>query len=185
MPASTKNPGFVSQRKFAKYMKAYHSSCMNSHVSDPVSRELYNSQGEKGRKGEFLVSGILRDMGYKTEVLNGYDGCDVMLLSGQKWLKIEVKTSTFSNSGYQFHRIKPNNFDMIALVLAGIDGTTIQIGCANAKKFIVRYATWVVRDSAFSMHFGRMRKHSKMNDKQKDIWFDFTKQNMERILDQM
>lgn len=183
MPATVKIPGFVSQRKFAKYMKEYYRhSCIDDSVVDPVSRELYNSRGEKGRKGEFLVSGMFDDMGYRTQVLSGYDGCDVMVKINNKWIKVEVKTSTLDQDRrYQFHRIKPNNFNLIALVFVGKDHTTVQIGGEKAKKFIVRCATWVRRDHAYSMGFNRMRKHSKIV-KQTDIWFDLTKQNMTKVL---
>ena len=183
MTTATKIPGFVSQRKFAKYMKEYRTNeVADDSVIDPVSRELFSSGKEKGRKGEYLVAGMFSDMGYESRVLSGHDECDVLVKINGKWLNVEVKTASAGKTGsYQFHRIKTNQFDILVLVLAGKDCTTVQIGGVEAKKFITKYATWVVRDSAYSMSFNRYRRHSKMQGKD-GIWFDFTKDNVNKVI---
>lgn len=183
MTTATKIPGFVSQRKFAKYMKEYHANeVADDSVIDPVSRVLSSSGNEKGRKGEYMVAGMFRDMGYESKVLSGHDECDVLVKINGKWLNVEVKTASEGKTGsYQFHRIKTNQFDILVLVLAGKNCTTVQIGGAEAKKFITKYATWVVRDSAYSMVFNRLRRHHKMKGKD-GIWFGFTKANVRKVI---
>jgi hypothetical protein len=181
MPTTARIPGFVSQHKFAKYMKNYRNNdYADETVIDPVSKELFNSGKEKGRKGEYLVAGMFTDMGYETKVLSGHDGCDVMVNIHDKWLRVEVKTSLLKRRKYGFHRIKLTHFDLIALVFVAKDCTSVQIGGIKAKKFISTWATWVHRDTAYSMGFNNNRKHSKVRED--DVWFEFTKKNLIKII---
>lgn len=180
----TKIPGFVSQRKFQKYMKDFRKNEQaDSHIVDPVSQDLYASGNEKGRKGEYIVAGMFKDMGYDARVLSGHDRCDVVVNVGDKWLNVEVKTSgiNINSRQYVFNKIKPTLFDIIALVFVGHDGTTVQIGGSEAKSFIRRYGTVSYNDDGYKLYFNPMRRHHKALG-QEGIWLDFTKENVGKAI---
>lgn len=181
MPATGQIPGFVSQRQFAQAMAWYNKDEQaDDSITDPVSKELYSSGKQKGRKCEYLVAHMFRKMGYKAQVLKGQEGCDLLVKMNDRWMNVEVKASECRKT-YVFHRIKPNNFDMIILVFVGKDYTTMQIGGNSAKKFIISKGTWVQRDKAYSMSFSRMRRHAK-DFGQEGVWFPFTKQNISKAI---
>lgn len=181
MPAVAKIPGFVSQRQFAQAMRWYDTDeRADDSIIDPVSKELYSSGKQKGRKCEYLIAHMFKRMGYQAKVLKGQEGCDLLVKMNEKWMNVEVKASEF-NKNYAFHRIKPNNFDMIVFVFVGKECTTVQIGGSTAKKFVANHGTWVVRDSAYTICFNRMRSHSKAQGKD-GIWFSFTKKNICKLI---
>jgi hypothetical protein len=181
MPATAKIPGFVSQRQFTRAMKWYDSvERADDSVTDPVSQNLYSSGHQKGRKCEFLVADLFVKMGYPAQVLKGQESCDLLVKIKDKWLNVEVKSSE-ERKQYIFPNIKPNKFDLIVLVFVGKEGTTIQIGGDKAKEFISTWATWVVKDSDYTIAFNRNRRHCKTHG-QEGIWFPFTKSNISKAI---
>lgn len=183
MPATAQIPGFVSQREFAQAMDWYHADeRADESIIDPVSQDLYSSGKQKGRKCEYLVAHRFRRMGYRAQVLKGQEGCDLLVNIKNRWVNVEVKAAQFRGSRqYSFHRIKPDNFDLIVLVFVGMDYTTIQIGGATAKDFISTWATWVDSYNSYSIGFSRNRRHSKACGRD-DIWFPFTKSNISKVI---
>ena len=181
MPATARIPGFVSQRQFTRAMKWYDSvEGADNSVTDPVSQNLYSSGHQKGRKCEFLVADLFRNMGYPAQVLKGQESCDLLVKINGKWLNVEVKSSE-EKKQYCFAGIKPDNFDLIVLVFVGRDGTTIQIGGSKAKEFVSTWGSWVVRDSDYNISFSRNRRHCKAHG-QEGIWLPFTKSNISKVI---
>lgn len=182
MPATAKIPGFVSQRQFAQAMKWYHvDERADESITDPVSQDLYSSGKQKGRKCEYLVATLFKRMGYRAQVLKGQEGCDLVVKINDKWMNVEVKASQLHGHQYVFSRIKPKNFEIIALVFVGKDYTTVQIGGEKAKQFVSTWGTWVNRDSAYGISFSKHRMHCKARG-QEGIWFPFTKGNISKVI---
>lgn len=183
MPATTKKSGFLSQRNFNRYMKTFEQDASsNKNITDPVSRNLAASGKEKGRKGEYIVCGMFRDMGYDSVVLSGHDRCDVLVNIDGKWLNVEVKTAGLSNSRtrqYNFNHIKPQLFDLIALVFVGDEGTSVQIGGHKAKCFIYNWATKT--GTEYKLTYNKTRRHCKDRGNE-GTWFNLTAENMQKIV---
>ena len=183
MTTTTEKNGFVSQRNFQRYMADYVNDKANSSVSDPVSRDLLASGNEKGRKGEYIVKGMLEDMGYECMMLNGFEACDLMVKIDGRWLGVEVKTGSMSSANqYNFQKIKTSNFDLIALVFVGTDYTNVKLGGANAKRFIDTWGTDQQcggQKIAFNAH--RMNKKIRGRD---DIFMDCVANNVPKLIAQ-
>lgn len=177
---ATNIPGFVSQRNFQRYMKDFDKNeTVSDSIVDPVSQHLYASGKEKGRKAEYIVAGMFRDMGYDARILSGHDRCDVIVNINGKWLNVEVKASGIYNRQYLFGKIKPDLFDLIALVFVGHEHTTVQIGGTEAKKFIRLWGS--SSEGGYKLYFNPMRKHQKTFG-QEGIWFPFAKQNISKAI---
>ena len=92
----TKTEGFVSQRDFQRYMEDYNKNAkVDDRFVDPVSRSLMAAGREKGDRGEFVVKGILEDLGYEVKHLGGTDSRDLDVKIDGQWKKMEVKTSQY------------------------------------------------------------------------------------------
>ena len=133
--------------------------------TDSVSRSLMASGREKGEKGEFIVKGILQDLGYDVRYLGGSDSCDLMVKIDGRWRAMEVKTAQYnSKNQYQFSNIKPDLFDMIAFVFVGENGTTVKIGAKGGRDFIRKFASLVSRvdcqESYYNISLNRYRGHA-------------------------
>jgi len=163
---TTKNDGFLSQRDFQRYMKDYEKNvAIADRFTNCVSRSLMASGREKGEKGEFIVKGILQDLGYEVRYLGGSDSCDLMVKIDGSWKAMEVKTAQYnSQKQYQFSNIKPDLFDMIAFVFVGENGTTVKIGAKGGRNFIRKFASLVSRvdcqEYYYNISLNRYRGHA-------------------------
>jgi hypothetical protein len=162
---ATENNGFISQRDFRRYMTDYEKNvAVAERFTDSVSRSLMASGREKGEKGEFIVKGILQDLGYEVRYLGGSDSCDLMVKIDGSWKDMEVKTAQYGKKGqYQFSNIKPDLFDMIAFVFVGESGTTVKIGAKGGRNFIRKFGSLVSRvdcqETYYNIALNKYRGH--------------------------
>jgi hypothetical protein len=181
MATATNIPGFVSQRDFQKADKDYlKNERQNGKFSDPVSIEFMAAGGEKGRKGEYLVKQQFEKLGYKVQILNGYDHADLRVKIGDEWKYVEVKTAAQGgvSDNFCFNNIKTSNFDILALVMVGYDYTSIVIGGKSAKRFINVYGT--LTDRGETVYFNRYRGHRFLKGEER--FLTITKENIQKIL---
>jgi len=183
MTTTKEKNGFVSQRNFQRYMaEFYENEQADSSVADPVSRDLLSSGSMKGRKGEYIVKGMLEDMGYECRMLNGFESCDIMVKIDGKWLGVEVKTGSMSSANqYNFQKIKTFNFDLIALVFVGKDYTGVKIGGKKAKHFIDAWGTTQEEGQKIAFNAHRMNKRLRGRD---DVFMDCVANNIPKLIAQ-
>jgi hypothetical protein len=180
MATATKIPGFVSQRDFQKANKDYLKNESNPNFTESTSMELMSAGGAKGRKGEYVVKSQFEKLGYKVEILNGYDRADLKVMIDNEWKYVEVKTAGQAgvSDTFRFNHIKTSNFDIIAFVMVGYGGTSAVIGGKYAKRFIDVYGS--LTDTGISMSFNRHRTHKRL--KGQETFLPITKQNIRKIL---
>lgn len=158
--------GFLSQRKFRRYMKEYKNQIkgVDERFEDVVSQEMVEAGREKGEMGEFVVKGILQDLGYEVSCRGGYDSCDLMVNTDKGWKRIEVKTASQGpksrSNNYAFSGIKPWKFDMLAMVFVGEQGLTVKIGSGyNVKRFIEVFGS-ITDSGSYNICLDRYRGHT-------------------------
>ena len=182
-------PGFVSQRAFQKANELYlKEERTDGKFVDLVSREFIAAGQEKGRKGEYLVMHMLRDMGYKVKMLNGTDDYDLSVKIKGTWHRVEVKTAAQGgvSNNFTFSGIKTNYYDLLVTVFVGYDYTSVQISGTEGKRFIDIYGSnfcgsnWESRPASKVICFNKFRTHCKLRGT--EAFFDMTKKNVERLV---
>jgi len=186
----TKTEGFVSQRDFQRYMADYDKNAkVDDRFVDPVSRSLMASGREKGDRGEFVVKGILEDLGYEVKHLGGTDSRDLDVKVDGQWKRMEVKTSQYlKTNNYKFNAIKPWLFDMIAFVFVSENGTSVKIGGKGGQHFVEVYGSLCSRvdceEMFYNVALNKYRGHTGLYGTERMLEVDVTEQgkaNMKKI----
>ena len=184
---ATKDNGFLSQREFSKYMKDFDENIeVAEQFESQISRRMMAYNREKGERGEFIVMGKLRDMGYEVEPIGGNNSCDLIMNTDKGWKRIEVKTAAQGpdsrSNNFKFSDIKPWKYDILALVFVGYDGLSVKIGGNQGKHFIKTYGTLTDRgaEGSYGIALDRYRGHTGMYGTERMI--ELNEVNVKKVL---
>lgn len=182
--------GFISQRSFNSGLSMWEAEKLTKDSrfdgwTNEQSLNMISTDGDStGRKAELMIMNELMSMGYRCEIGNGRESCDIYLsLPGVEYMHgVEVKSarpSTGSSSQYQFGGIQ-NKSMLTILMFIRKEGLECRVANTDSLcRWANRYYTYIIKGkkSGYTIPFNAYY-HTNKNLQGYDILRPLTPKNV-------